>query len=46
EDKKLIALVERNGAKKWRNIAYLMGTRSAKQCRERWDSHLKPSSTL
>ncbi|CAG8777611.1 11205_t:CDS:2, partial [Cetraspora pellucida] len=37
EDKKLITLIERYGAKKWNNIAYLMETRTAKQCRERWD---------
>ncbi|CAG8798040.1 23317_t:CDS:2 [Gigaspora margarita] len=42
EDKKLRELVGKYGAKKWGNIARLMGTRSAKQCRERWDSHLKP----
>ncbi|CAG8480114.1 6305_t:CDS:2 [Cetraspora pellucida] len=42
EDKKLITLIERYGAKKWNNIACLMETRTAKQCRERWDSHLKP----
>ncbi|RIB10904.1 Homeodomain-like protein [Gigaspora rosea] len=42
EDRKLIELVGKYGARKWGNIAKLMGTRSAKQCRERWDSHLKP----
>ncbi|CAG8763197.1 10856_t:CDS:2 [Dentiscutata erythropus] len=42
EDNKLRTLVAISGAKKWGNIAELMGTRNAKQCRERWDSHLKP----
>jgi Myb-like DNA-binding domain len=43
EDAKLIGLVGQWGAKKWSNIASAMGTRSAKQCRERWVNTLDPS---
>ncbi|CAG8480096.1 6304_t:CDS:2 [Cetraspora pellucida] len=42
EDEKLVDLVAKYGPKKWKFIAALMKTRNAKQCRERWDSHLKP----
>ncbi|SCV71486.1 BQ2448_3074 [Microbotryum intermedium] len=43
EDDKLEALVQQYGSEKWVAIAQEMGTRSGKQCRERWHNHLDPS---
>ncbi|GAA5869062.1 hypothetical protein JCM8547_008689 [Rhodosporidiobolus lusitaniae] len=43
QDDKLRALVARYGSEKWVIIAGEMGTRSGKQCRERWHNHLDPS---
>ncbi|CAB4379437.1 unnamed protein product [Rhizophagus irregularis] len=40
EDEKLISLVIKYNKRKWRNIAAEMGTRNAKQCRERYFGHL------
>ncbi|KAK7206052.1 Homeodomain-like protein, partial [Myxozyma melibiosi] len=43
EDARLLALIERHGPTNWVRIAQLLGTRSAKQCRERYHQNLKPS---
>ncbi|CAG8436236.1 12545_t:CDS:2 [Funneliformis mosseae] len=40
EDAKLKKLVYKDGARRWRTIASKMGTRDAKQCRERFCGHL------
>ncbi|KAI4388039.1 hypothetical protein MLD38_000413 [Melastoma candidum] len=42
EDNRLAKLVKRYGDKKWSQIAKLMAGRAGKQCRERWNNHLKP----
>ncbi|KAL1543502.1 transcription factor MYB3R-5-like [Salvia divinorum] len=42
EDVILIELVERSGGKKWSEIAEQLPGRTGKQCRERWNNHLKP----
>ncbi|KAJ9075388.1 hypothetical protein DSO57_1036614 [Entomophthora muscae] len=42
EDAKLTALVGELGAEKWVAIANRLGTRTGKQCRERWHNHLDP----
>jgi hypothetical protein len=44
EDAFLAQLVEKHGAEKWVQIAKLLGSRSGKQCRERWHNHLDPTS--
>lgn len=43
EDQKLIELVESTQPVKWVRISASMGTRSSKQCRERYHNYLKPS---
>ncbi|GAA6063095.1 hypothetical protein JCM10212_003293 [Sporobolomyces blumeae] len=43
EDSTLRALVAKYGCEKWVIIANEIGTRSGKQCRERWHNHLDPS---
>ncbi|XVF60267.1 hypothetical protein PTKIN_Ptkin08bG0031200 [Pterospermum kingtungense] len=42
EDRLLIKLVTRHGTKKWSQIANLLNGRVGKQCRERWQNHLRP----
>ena len=42
EDKKVIDLVSKYGAKKWSAIANELPGRIGKQCRERWHNHLNP----
>ncbi|KAF9955476.1 Transcription factor myb3r-5 [Modicella reniformis] len=42
EDRKLRALVSELGAEKWVLIANRLGSRTGKQCRERWHNHLDP----
>jgi hypothetical protein len=42
EDVRLKDLVARYGEKSWANIASKMGTRSARQCRERYKDYLHP----
>ncbi|KAI0230223.1 hypothetical protein L0F63_001605 [Massospora cicadina] len=42
EDTKLTSLVAELGAEKWVTIASRLGTRTGKQCRERWHNHLDP----
>lgn len=43
EDKILAKLVDELGAERWVAIAERLGTRSGKQCRERWHNHIDPS---
>jgi len=42
EDKKVIELVKKHGARKWSQIAAELPGRIGKQCRERWHNHLNP----
>jgi len=42
EDRKVIELVGKYGAKKWSLIASNLPGRIGKQCRERWHNHLNP----
>jgi hypothetical protein len=42
EDRKVVDLVEKYGAKKWSLIASNLPARIGKQCRERWFNHLNP----
>ena len=42
EDKLVLELVTRHGAKKWSAIANALPGRIGKQCRERWHNHLNP----
>ncbi|KAK7372075.1 hypothetical protein VNO80_05444 [Phaseolus coccineus] len=42
EDRKLIRLVKQHGDKKWAEIAENLEGRVGKQCRERWNNHLRP----
>ncbi|BFU18697.1 myb family DNA-binding domain containing protein [Entamoeba histolytica HM-3:IMSS] len=43
EDNKLMRGVERYGESKWVEISKEVGSRTRKQCRERYINHLKPS---
>ncbi|KAK4052445.1 hypothetical protein OIV83_002247 [Microbotryomycetes sp. JL201] len=43
EDERLLKLVSQFGPEKWTAIASDMGTRTGKQCRERWHNHLDPT---
>jgi hypothetical protein len=42
EDRKVVELVAKYGAKKWSLIASNLPGRIGKQCRERWHNHLNP----
>ncbi|KAL2317508.1 hypothetical protein Fmac_031384 [Flemingia macrophylla] len=42
EDRKLIRLVKQYGHRKWAEIAEKLEGRVGKQCRERWNNHLRP----
>lgn len=42
EDNRLRQLVAAHRPKCWTNLAKMLGTRSGKQCRERWLNHLSP----
>jgi hypothetical protein len=42
EDGTLTHLVTHYGTSNWKGIASLMGTRNARQCRERWNNYLDP----
>jgi Myb-like DNA-binding domain len=42
EDRLLLSLVNELGAEKWVVIASRLGTRTGKQCRERWHNHVNP----
>ncbi|KAG7362843.1 Myb-like DNA-binding protein [Nitzschia inconspicua] len=43
EDRKVVELVKKYGAKKWSLIASNLPGRIGKQCRERWHNHLNPA---
>jgi hypothetical protein len=43
EDRKVVELVKKHGAKKWSLIASHLPGRIGKQCRERWHNHLNPN---
>ncbi|KAF9397295.1 hypothetical protein BGX21_009021 [Mortierella sp. AD011] len=43
EDRQLKLLVNELGAEKWVLIASRLGSRTGKQCRERWHNHLDPT---
>lgn len=43
EDQYLLQLVQTQGAHNWVRISHLIGSRSPKQCRERFHQNLKPS---
>ncbi len=43
EDAYLLELVESQGAHNWVRISHMIGSRSPKQCRERYHQNLKPS---
>ncbi|KAF9114353.1 hypothetical protein BGX27_011094 [Mortierella sp. AM989] len=43
EDRQLRSLVSELGAEKWVLIASRLGSRTGKQCRERWHNHLDPT---
>ena len=43
EDKRLLQIVEENGAKKWKRVAELLGSvRTDIQCLHRWTKVIKP----
>ena len=42
EDRTLINVIEKYGAKRWAFIAQFIPHRVGKQCRERWHNHLNP----
>jgi hypothetical protein len=42
EDRILLELVRRLGDKDWINISLVIGTRNARQCRERYNNYLNP----
>nr|QSD99590.1 MYB family transcription factor [Melilotus albus] len=43
EDRILVQLVNRFGHRKWSKIAKFLKGRIGKQCRERWNNHLRPN---
>lgn len=43
EDKKLMELVAKTKTRNWNEIAASLGSRNARQCRERWNNYLNPS---
>ncbi|KAK9373754.1 uncharacterized protein V1513DRAFT_448023 [Lipomyces chichibuensis] len=43
EDARLLHLINTHGPTNWVRISQLLGTRTAKQCRERYHQNLKPS---
>lgn len=45
EDRKVVELVKKYGAKKWSLIASNLPGRIGKQCRERWHNHLNRKCT-
>jgi len=42
EDAALTALVNTHGCRKWSEVARGLGRRTGKQCRERWNNHVRP----
>nr|GEV57670.1 transcription factor MYB98-like [Tanacetum cinerariifolium] len=45
EDRLLVQLVKQHGDSKWSQIAEKLPGRIAKQCRDRWQNHLRPDIT-
>ncbi|KAL7604105.1 transcription factor MYB98 [Lactuca sativa] len=45
EDRLLVQLVKQHGDTKWSKIAEKLPGRIAKQCRDRWQNHLRPDIT-
>ncbi|KAJ9562495.1 hypothetical protein OSB04_007655 [Centaurea solstitialis] len=45
EDRLLVQLVKQHGDSKWSKIAEKLPGRIAKQCRDRWQNHLRPDIT-
>jgi hypothetical protein len=45
EDRRLTELVSRMGDREWSKVAKAMGTRTFRQCRERWKNYLASSVT-
>ncbi|KAK9067303.1 hypothetical protein SSX86_014629 [Deinandra increscens subsp. villosa] len=45
EDRLLVQLVKQHGDSKWSRIAEKLPGRIAKQCRDRWQNHLRPDIT-
>ena len=43
EDKLLIELASKSKVHNWNDIAEQLGTRNARQCRERWNNYLNPT---
>lgn len=43
EDQKLIELATKSTSRNWNMIAQQLGTRNARQCRERWNNYLNPN---
>jgi hypothetical protein len=46
ENDALISAVERIGTSSWAEVAFLVDSRNAKQCRERWQHYLGPAQNL
>ncbi|XP_024977911.1 transcription factor MYB98-like [Cynara cardunculus var. scolymus] len=46
EDRLLMQLVKQYGDSKWSRIAEKLPGRIAKQCRDRWQNHLRPDITV
>jgi hypothetical protein len=46
EDQQLVSLIKELTTAKWGDIAKRIGTRTGKQCRERWHNHLDPMSAF
>ncbi|OHT09882.1 r2r3-MYB transcription factor [Tritrichomonas foetus] len=42
EDNIILEMVEKYGTHYWKNISQVLGTRTPRQCRERWRHYLKP----
>lgn len=43
EDLRLASIVDEIGSDDWVQVSSIMGTRNARQCRERWTNYLDPS---
>lgn len=44
EDQYLLALVNRFGTKSWSTISSIMRSRTSRQCRDRWNHYLSPTT--
>ena len=43
DDEKLKEIVQRVGEDDWNEVAKQMGSRNARQCKERWENYLSPN---